>query len=631
MHRKPASKSSRPWIQWPREHAFAIRLANCFVLVAVASEVVRILPQAKPPIWVANGVLLTYLLLAPRRRWAAYLAAAFAAQIASCVLLRPYWQINLLLTALNLFEVLIGAVLLRPRSSVLPRFTDREYLLRFVAYGVLAGPLASGLIYAPIAALWLHAAPVSALLQWVAADGLGIAIATPALLTIFKPRFRSTLNSRWHWCFPVVLLMVTYAAFAQNTVPLMYLIYPLLVLVLLRLGTGYASLSMLFVAVIVGALTIRGSGPFAAAGAANPGAPALLLQIAVASAIFMIYSVSVVLEGRKLTESRLRQIVTLHALVDENSRDAILLADINGRRSYASAAVQRLVEWSPDEFAKIRTLDLVHPDDLPKAQVVLRQLLAGAEGAMIECRVRKRNGEYIWVEASLRVVRQAGTGAPFKVLNIVRDITERKRAEQQLQEAYNALEALAVTDALTGLANRRRFDQCLTSEWRRGLRDRKPLSLLMIDADLFKSYNDTYGHLRGDSCLRQIAEAALDVVARPGDLVARFGGEEFAVILPNTDSEGALDVAGEICAALRSRKLPHSGNPFGIMTVSVGCATLIPSFGLHSVNLIEFADEALYKAKKEGRNRVCCGSEISSAASESLDDGATQTAVGKTA
>lgn len=120
---------------------------------------------------------------------------------------------------------------------------------------------------------------------------------------------------------------------------------------------------------------------------------------------------------------------------------------------------------------------------------------------MIECHVRKRSGEYIWVEASLRVVRQAETGDPFKVLNIVRDITERKRAEQKLQEAYNALEALAVTDALTGLANRRRFDQCLASEWRRALRDRKPLSLLMIDADLFKSYNATYGHLRGDSCL----------------------------------------------------------------------------------------------------------------------------------
>jgi len=187
-----------------------------------------------------------------------------------------------------------------------------------------------------------------------------------------------------------------------------------------------------------------------------------------------------------------------------------------------------------------------------------------------------------------------------------------------------------VTDGLTGLANRRRFDQCLASEWRRGLRDRKPLSLLMIDADLFKSYNDTYGHLRGDSCLRQIAEAALDVVARPGDLVHDLA-RGVCRYPAQYDSEGALDVAGEICAALRSRKLPHSGNPFGIMTVSVGCATLIPSFGLHSVNLIEFADEALYKAKKEGRNRVCCGSENISAASESLDDGATQTAVGKTA
>jgi diguanylate cyclase (GGDEF)-like protein len=153
----------------------------------------------------------------------------------------------------------------------------------------------------------------------------------------------------------------------------------------------------------------------------------------------------------------------------------------------------------------------------------------------------------------------------------------------------------------------------------------------MIDADLFKSYNDTYGHLRGDSCLRQIAEAALDVVARPGDLVARFGGEEFAVILPNTNNEGALEVASEICAALRSRKLPHSGNPFGIMTVSVGCATLTPRFGLHSVNLIEFADEALYKAKTEGRNRVCKGIEISAAASESPNSETSQTAMGKTA
>jgi diguanylate cyclase (GGDEF)-like protein len=187
----------------------------------------------------------------------------------------------------------------------------------------------------------------------------------------------------------------------------------------------------------------------------------------------------------------------------------------------------------------------------------------------------------------------------------VREITERKLAEQQLADAYRTVETLAVTDALTGLANRRRFDQCLATEWRRAMRDRKPLSLLLIDADFFKSYNDSYGHLRGDSCLKQIAEAALDVVARPGDLVARFGGEEFAAILPNTGKSGALQLACDICAVMRNRQLPHSFNPVGVVTVSVGCATLIPKLGKHAAHLIDCADKALYQAKRTGRNRAC--------------------------
>ena len=248
---------------------------------------------------------------------------------------------------------------------------------------------------------------------------------------------------------------------------------------------------------------------------------------------------------------------------------------------------------------------LIHPDDLLQAEAAVRRMVSGAEGALLESRIQRKTGEYIWVEASLRTVRHPTTGTPTGMLNMVRDITERKQAEQKLREAYRAVETLAITDALTGIANRRHFDQCLTNEWRRGLRDRKPLAMLLIDVDLFKSYNDTYGHVRGDSCLKQIAEAALDVVARPGDLVARFGGEEFAVILPNTDSEGALLVANEICEGLRNRRLEHSTNPLGILTVSVGCASMVPSLGQHAVHLIELADEALYAAKRSGRNRIC--------------------------
>jgi diguanylate cyclase (GGDEF)-like protein len=191
-----------------------------------------------------------------------------------------------------------------------------------------------------------------------------------------------------------------------------------------------------------------------------------------------------------------------------------------------------------------------------------------------------------------------------------RDISGRKIAEEKLQDAYTAVEALAATDALTGLANRRRFDQVLAGEWRRGLRDGRPLSLLMIDVDLFKSYNDNYGHPQGDSCLKQVAEVATNVAARPADLVARFGGEEFAAILPITDVAGALQLGREICEAMRVRMLPHCSNPSGIVTVSVGCATLVPAFELHAVTLIELADEALYKAKHLGRNRVCDGTSL---------------------
>ena len=188
---------------------------------------------------------------------------------------------------------------------------------------------------------------------------------------------------------------------------------------------------------------------------------------------------------------------------------------------------------------------------------------------------------------------------------MAREISERKLAEQKLADAYKAVETLAVTDALTGLANRRGFEQSLMTEWRRAMRDRKPLSLLLIDADLFKSYNDSYGHLRGDSCLKQIAEAAQDVVARPGDLVARFGGEEFAVILPNTGSSGALQLAHDVCAVVRDRQVPHNSSPVGVVTISVGSATIIPQAGQHAATLVDCADKALYRAKRSGRNRAC--------------------------
>jgi diguanylate cyclase (GGDEF)-like protein len=166
------------------------------------------------------------------------------------------------------------------------------------------------------------------------------------------------------------------------------------------------------------------------------------------------------------------------------------------------------------------------------------------------------------------------------------------------------LENLASQDGLTGIANRRRLDETLDFEWRRAIRDHSDFSVLLIDVDHFKSYNDIYGHLSGDNCLRQIAEAALEAVHRPADLLARYGGDEFAVVLPNTNGVGAWEIAEQIRSSVENRRAPHQGNPHGVVTVSIGCATQLPDRNSSYSTLLLSADSALYKAKYGGRNRI---------------------------
>ena len=182
-----------------------------------------------------------------------------------------------------------------------------------------------------------------------------------------------------------------------------------------------------------------------------------------------------------------------------------------------------------------------------------------------------------------------------------------KQAElyQQLQAANQKLERLATSDALTQLANRRRFDQYLEMEWRRQAREQTPLSLILCDIDSFKNYNDTYGHQGGDECLRQVAGAIGDAVKRPSDLVARYGGEEFAVILPNTKINGALQVAEHIRVKIAALQVPHAGSQVSqYVTVSLGVASIVPASESGTEILIAAADQALYEAKAQGRDRI---------------------------
>ncbi|OAN53751.1 diguanylate cyclase [Paramagnetospirillum marisnigri] len=189
-------------------------------------------------------------------------------------------------------------------------------------------------------------------------------------------------------------------------------------------------------------------------------------------------------------------------------------------------------------------------------------------------------------------------GALLAVVETLRDNTEQKLAQM-------ALHSLAVKDGLTGLANRRSFDEKLEAEWLHAQREGTPLSLLLVDVDHFKLYNDTYGHQKGDSCLKAVAEAMGHQVFRPTDLAARYGGEEFAVVMPSTDLDGALRVAERIRQSIFDRNIAHSASQTADrVTLSIGAASIIPDEEHDPGDLVNAADVALYRAKHSGRNRV---------------------------
>jgi diguanylate cyclase (GGDEF)-like protein len=183
----------------------------------------------------------------------------------------------------------------------------------------------------------------------------------------------------------------------------------------------------------------------------------------------------------------------------------------------------------------------------------------------------------------------------------------RIRNHIRLKQQADLLESISLVDALTGMPNRRRFDEAIEAEWKRAAREKTQLSMLMIDIDHFKQYNDHYGHGAGDACLQLIAAALLAGVSRPADLVARYGGEEFVAILSNTDRKAAVHIATRLCESIRDLKLPHAHSGVAsFVTVSIGCATMIPTGETSSSKaLFDEADKMLYKAKNSGRNRVC--------------------------
>ncbi len=207
-----------------------------------------------------------------------------------------------------------------------------------------------------------------------------------------------------------------------------------------------------------------------------------------------------------------------------------------------------------------------------------------------------------------RVVLQAKVAAMYRLVRMQRalvQLTEQlNQANEQLNLANMELHRVSMTDGLTGIPNRRVFDELLVREWRRCARLQKPISVVMLDVDYFKKFNDRYGHQAGDVCLKTTARVISNSIPRASDLAARYGGEEFVLILSETDSEGALAVADRIREQVAGLRMPNEDSPYQCVTLSCGISTVVPRDDMPVERLVKSADNALYLSKKQGRNSI---------------------------
>ncbi len=272
--------------------------------------------------------------------------------------------------------------------------------------------------------------------------------------------------------------------------------------------------------------------------------------------------------------------------------------------TYIGPQIEQLLGWKQDSWLTVNDwAERMHPDD--RAWVVdycVSQSQAGVDHEA-DYRALSASGEYVWIRDVVHVVRDPA-GAPLALIGFMFDISERKKTEEKLLVMQRQLEDFSFRDGLTGVPNRRKFDAVLDEEWGEARRNTQPLSLILIDIDFFKQYNDRYGHVQGDECLKRVGEALSTVANRPRDLLARYGGEEFVLVLPATDETAAQRVSERVRQALFKAQIPHDASAVGqLLTVSQGVGTIIPSASDTLMQFLDRVDRRLYAAKQAGRDR----------------------------
>ena len=301
---------------------------------------------------------------------------------------------------------------------------------------------------------------------------------------------------------------------------------------------------------------------------------------------------------RSKTERALREREAHYRLLANNIADIIILIDARSLLRYVSRSAEPVLGLRPKDLLGKSCFDLVHPDDRESVKSATARINGLDSVSTVVFRHYRGDGTLAWVESKFKLASETSDPARTEFLCVIRDVTERKRMEDELTQLNRRLTQLAATDGLTSLTNRRTFDGFLRREYEAC----EEISVLLFDIDNFKGYNDAYGHQAGDRCLQAVAKAIGDATANTSGLSARYGGEEFAIVLPNTTEDAALKVAEAIRLTVRALGIPNTASSRGYITISAGVAARNRST-LDEATLVGEADTALYEAKRLGRNR----------------------------
>lgn len=548
--------------------------------------------------WVAAAPQLVALLTSRRRHWPAYLLAFELCQYIPAWLLldqRPGVSALATFTAV----VFAAAVLYNDREWVLGRSDAVRSWRRFVVYGVVIGPLLGAMV--GTAGLLIHnegwpehPSIVMPVLMWYLTEAVGIAFLAPVLLRWRRYwRHYTTRQLATGIGFSMLMVALGVLAAVESSFVLMFLTGVPALLVLIEFGIAAAFWQMAVGAIVILAATSMGAGPFVVDDSLT--VAMVRAQVFLLAGYVMVVLVAAAMEERNRLTALDDASHEVYDMVADLTGDLVIVVDARGDVLHHAFTGHSSLNLPSGLITRGQWQSEVHPDDL---HIIAEHWNSPRTGPSAPFRIRSSDGSWCWFVMHSRRSTKGLSAA------VLRDVTLEREVQESLTD-------MAHTDPLTGLANRRGLNQRARDIWLRAVETDEPLTALFIDVDHFKSYNDRFGHAAGDICLREVADVLQNLAAPESCVSARYGGEEFAVVLAGCDSPYTF--AAGLASAIRGLAIAHPSTPRGVVTVSIGVATVHPrdEVRFDSVDpddavagLLDRADRALYRAKSEGRDRI---------------------------